>query len=225
MGILPGRSHPEWTRALATVVTAEQTGGSVTLGAEGVASNTRIGWKVRVRFETGYGAVEAEDKLYLSQGEQPFPGATMAIRYDPTDPMRFELDDSEEGFIGSIAQMAGNPEIAGMRLDEMMRMAITDPAGMRAHTDAYGQQQMAAMQEAINTAYQQATAGFQPAPTQPPVPPDPDAATPPPGPPPAPPAPASPPTLADELERLSALHASGALTDEEFAAAKQRLLG
>ena len=30
--------------------------------------------------------------------------------------------------------------------------------------------------------------------------------------------------LVDDLERLAGLHASGALTDQEFAAAKQRLL-
>jgi hypothetical protein len=29
----------------------------------------------------------------------------------------------------------------------------------------------------------------------------------------------------EQLERLAALHASGALTDQEFAAAKQQLLG
>ena len=32
------------------------------------------------------------------------------------------------------------------------------------------------------------------------------------------------PDLVDELERLAALHESGALTDEEYAAAKRRLL-
>ena len=45
-------------------------------------------------------------------------------------------------------------------------------------------------------------------------------------PPPAPPAPA--PTADDatgELERLAALHQSGALSDEEFATAKQNVLG
>jgi hypothetical protein len=37
-----------------------------------------------------------------------------------------------------------------------------------------------------------------------------------------PPAPADP---VDELKRLAELHASGALTDEEFAAAKAKILG
>jgi multidrug resistance efflux pump len=45
-------------------------------------------------------------------------------------------------------------------------------------------------------------------------------------PPPAPPPPA--PSAADatgELERLASMHQSGALSDEEFAAAKQKVLG
>ncbi|MBD7993953.1 SHOCT domain-containing protein [Arthrobacter sp. Sa2CUA1] len=51
----------------------------------------------------------------------------------------------------------------------------------------------------------------------------------PPPPPPAPPqpaagAPAGGATLADQIGRLADLHASGVLTDEEFAAAKSRLL-
>ncbi|MGA8369706.1 MAG: SHOCT domain-containing protein [Acidimicrobiales bacterium] len=46
-----------------------------------------------------------------------------------------------------------------------------------------------------------------------------------------PPPPAPPPSApsaddaAGELERLSSLHQSGALSDEEFAAAKQKVLG
>jgi Short C-terminal domain len=33
------------------------------------------------------------------------------------------------------------------------------------------------------------------------------------------------PSLVDEIERLSHLHTAGSLTDEEFTAAKARLLG
>ena len=47
-------------------------------------------------------------------------------------------------------------------------------------------------------------------------------------PPPAPPPPAGPPSgghQADELQRLADLHDSGALTDDEFAAAKAKVLG
>ena len=41
----------------------------------------------------------------------------------------------------------------------------------------------------------------------------------------APPAPTSGGTEADELQRLADLHAAGTLTDEEFAAAKAKILG
>ena len=50
-----------------------------------------------------------------------------------------------------------------------------------------------------------------------------------PAPPPAPPAPApaepAPADAASEIERLASLHDSGALTDDEFAAAKANVLG
>ena len=46
---------------------------------------------------------------------------------------------------------------------------------------------------------------------------------PPPAPP--PPAPTSETSDTDELEKLAALHANGTLTDEEFAAAKAKVLG
>jgi Short C-terminal domain len=44
-------------------------------------------------------------------------------------------------------------------------------------------------------------------------------------PPPAAPAPAQPADSTAELERLAKLHESGALSDEEFSAAKSKLLG
>ena len=46
-------------------------------------------------------------------------------------------------------------------------------------------------------------------------------------PPPAPPAPAAPATssMLDQLTQLAALHEQGALTDDEFTAAKAKLLG
>jgi len=44
-------------------------------------------------------------------------------------------------------------------------------------------------------------------------------------PPPPEPAPAAGPSLLDQLNQLDALHQSGALTDNEFTAAKAKLLG
>ena len=51
-------------------------------------------------------------------------------------------------------------------------------------------------------------------------------AAPPPPPPPAPaPAPAAQPSMLDQLNQLTDLHTQGALSDEEFSAAKAKLLG
>ena len=49
----------------------------------------------------------------------------------------------------------------------------------------------------------------------------------PPPPPPAPPPPAASPAedATSEIERLAALHDAGSLSDDEFAAAKQKILG
>jgi hypothetical protein len=44
-------------------------------------------------------------------------------------------------------------------------------------------------------------------------------------PPPPPPPPAAAPSMLDQLNQLSTLHTQGALTDEEFTAAKAKLLG
>jgi hypothetical protein len=43
--------------------------------------------------------------------------------------------------------------------------------------------------------------------------------------PPVPRQPSGPPSMSDQLKQLSDLHASGALSDDEFAAAKSRILG
>ena len=55
------------------------------------------------------------------------------------------------------------------------------------------------------------------------APPPPQA--PPPQAPPPQPAPAAGPSMADQLQQLAALHQQGMLTDEEFGAAKAKLLG
>lgn len=51
------------------------------------------------------------------------------------------------------------------------------------------------------------------------------AAAPPPAPAPAAPAPAAQPSMLDQLNQLTDLHTQGALSDEEFTAAKAKLLG
>jgi hypothetical protein len=44
-------------------------------------------------------------------------------------------------------------------------------------------------------------------------------------PPPAPAAPAAAPSMSDQIQQISTLHQQGVLTDEEFAAAKAKILG
>jgi hypothetical protein len=81
------------------------------------------------------------------------------------------------------------------------------------HQDQKYAQQNAAAQQQYDQAYQQgaADAQAQPQPYVPPPPPQP-----------APAAPAD--DLTAKLQQLAQLHATGVLTDEEFAAAKQKLL-
>jgi hypothetical protein len=86
-------------------------------------------------------------------------------------------------------------------------------AGKRhAEQDAYNDQAAAAYDATQAPPPQYAAA---PPPQYQPAPPPPAAPA---------PAPAAPSNIA-ELEQLAALHSSGALTDEEFAAAKARVLG
>ncbi len=89
-------------------------------------------------------------------------------------------------------------------------------AGKRHAQHTAEQQQSEAYQDDRISRLEQDQAGQQTAPY----------ATPPPAPAPAP-APAAPaaPSMADQLKQISALHEQGALNDEEFAAAKAKLLG
>ena len=85
----------------------------------------------------------------------------------------------------------------------LMRVA----AGAATATVAYKAGQRRTQQNQYNDQAQAAYAQTQAAPPQ------------------AAPAPAAPTDSTAELERLAKLHESGALTDEEFAAAKSKLLG
>jgi Short C-terminal domain len=82
------------------------------------------------------------------------------------------------------------------------------------HQDQKYANQEAAAQQQYDQAYQQGAADAQ-AQQQ--------ASTPPPQPAPAPAAPA--PDITAQLQQLAQLHTAGVLSDEEFAAAKQKLLG
>ena len=82
-------------------------------------------------------------------------------------------------------------------------------AEQRQYAEAEQNERIAALEQQQPPPYQQ-----QPPPYQQPAPP----------PAPAPTAPAAP-SMLDQLNQLSTLHQQGALTDEEFAAAKAKLLG
>jgi hypothetical protein len=86
----------------------------------------------------------------------------------------------------------------------------------RAEQDAYNEQAAAAY-DATQGQPQYAASPYPPPQYQPQYQPDYQSAP--------PPAPAATSTNTAELEKLAALHSSGALTDEEFAAAKARVLG
>jgi hypothetical protein len=82
-------------------------------------------------------------------------------------------------------------------------------AEQRQYAEAEQNERIASLEQQQPPPYQQ-----QPPPYQQPAPP----------PAPAPAAPAAP-SMLDQLNQLSTLHQQGALTDEEFAAAKAKLLG
>jgi hypothetical protein len=203
MRFLRGRSTERWARAMATVVTAEETRTSVTLGPEGRVGSTQVVWRVRVRFEpAGQPVVDTEQRLAMSQGVHPYPGQVLPIRYDPRDPRRFELDESAAATVDLVTHQVGNPEVAGMPLDEYLRLGMSDPEALQARTAAWAQAQQAAADAQIAALQQQAAALHAEALAQP----------------------AAPSGLAAQVAELAALHAAGVLTDEEFAAAKHRLL-
>lgn len=81
--------------------------------------------------------------------------------------------------------------------------------------------QAAAQQDQYDQAYQQGAADAQ---AQQPAPPPPQYAPPPPQYAPPPPAPSAESAMMDQLNQLAQMHTNGILTDEEFAAAKQKLL-
>jgi hypothetical protein len=88
-------------------------------------------------------------------------------------------------------------------------------AGRKSQQRAYEKQDQEARIEDLE-AQQQQQAYAAPPPPQAPPPPAPPA--------PAPAAPAAGPALVDQLKQLSDLKTAGALSDEEFEAAKQKLL-
>jgi hypothetical protein len=119
--------------------------------------------------------------------------------------------------------MDGGKEMLG-RGRRMRRRGMVAGAAMVHHRDMVMQQQYQQGAYDQQASYDQGAAYEAPPQGAPAYAPPPPAAAPPP--PPAPVAPAADPmdVKMDELKKLGELHESGVLTDEEFAAQKQKIL-
>jgi hypothetical protein len=198
MGLFGNRTHDDWERAMATVITAEQTNWAVGVGNDSIASNTRVVWKVRLSIEPeGRPAVEVDGKLRVAQGNTMWAGMRTAVRFDPAKPSHFEVDESIDGMVARVEERTGGAPIGGMDLGDLMHQAMEDPAAL--------QRSVAAMQQNFQAqaaeAQQQAMAAYG-----------------------SPATPAAGGGIEERLARLGELHSTGVIDDAEFAAAKGKLL-
>ena len=124
--------------------------------------------------------------------------------------------------MGLLGMMARTAVVAGTATAVSGRVARRQQNRYQQKADAaaYQQEQEAQPQydQAPPPQYQQAPPQYQQAPPQ-------YAPPPPPPPPPAAPAPGEQPNLVDEIQRLSTLKDQGILSEDEFTAAKSKLLG
>ena len=182
---------------MATVITAEETNRAVTVGNDSLVSNTRVVWKVRLRLEPeGQPPIEVEGKTRVPQGSSMWEGMRTAVRFDPDKPSHFELDDSVDGIIARVEERTGGAPVGGVDLGDLIRQASENPGAVKAS--------VAAMQQNLQAqaaAQQQAMAAQGVAPT-----------------------PAAGGGIEQRLARLGELHSTGVIDDDEFAAAKRKLL-
>jgi hypothetical protein len=198
MGLFGHRARKDWERAMATVISAEQTNRAVTVGNDSIVSNTRVVWKVRLRLEPeGQTPFEVEGKTRVAQGNSMWEGMRTAVLFDPDKPSHFELDDSVDGMIARVEERTGGAPIGGMDLGDLIHQAVEDPKGLK--------QSIATMQQNLQAQAAQVQAqglaaqGFTPTP-------------------------ASGGRIEERLARLGELHSTGVINDDEFAAAKRQLL-
>jgi hypothetical protein len=122
--------------------------------------------------------------------------------------------------MGLLGMMARTAVVAGTATAVSGRVARRQQGRYQQKADAEAYQQE---QQAPEPQYEQAPPQYQQAPPQYAPQPQPQYA-----PPPAPaaaPAPGAEPNLADEIQRLSTLKDQGILSEDEFSAAKSKLLG
>src|SRR3954470_15316109 len=132
MGLFGHRPGKDWERAMATVITAQQTNRAVGIGNDSIVSNTRVVWKVPLRLEPeGRAPIEVEGKTSVAQGNTLWEGMRTAVRFDPDKPSHFELDDSVDGMIARVEDRTGGAPIGGMDLGDLIHQAVEDPKGLQ----------------------------------------------------------------------------------------------
>lgn len=203
---LERRLQERGVRAPADVLEATQSNVAVTIGNEAIVSNTEVVWKLRLRVKPAMGEpFEAEVKERYPQFGGPAAGQTVGVLFDPDDHSKVviahdqgsQLDAAINTALANSPGVAANPGLAGP-IQDLMRAAISDPQGFQQRMRTQGP---AAFGVDISEMMQMAQANFQaasPPPSQDPV---------------------------DRLAKLADLHERGALTDEEFAEQKRKILG
>jgi hypothetical protein len=189
--------------AEATVLEIAEKGMAVTNGAEGVISNTELVLKTHLRVEPlGEPAFEVEKRFRYPQLSVPSAGQKVVVRYDPEDHENVDIDREQTvalAFAPLRAMTAQTNEMTS-RLGNMNDLLATV---REAQAASGGDREKLA--EALRAKLGAQGVVVESA----------DVAG---------PAAGDDPTIS-ALERLAALHASGALTDAEFAAQKARVLG
>jgi len=194
----------------AEITSAKESRFTVSRGASAydqVASATST-WKLKLRVQPEGGEpyeVELKEPYPKTDGG-PRVGRTIGVLVDPKDRTRVAIDHSAAGLaiqalsgISPKMQATLESAVGGGSAQDIMTEALADPAAFRA--------------KMAERAAPTLMVGGQPW-TGMPTPPAP----------PAPPAPA-PASTADELTKLADLRDRGVLTEEEFQAQKQRVLG
>jgi hypothetical protein len=219
------------TRAVATVLSVAEKGMAITNGADNVVSNTTLALKTTLRVEpTGEPAFEITERFRYSQFGVPIVGQKVGVIFDPEDHETIMIDD-QSGVVpfDSMAQLraaTGEPEpaVGGSPVAGMAGMGGTDLNAMLSSIQSAKEQSGGDPQKLAQilqgqfgpgaTVISSSDEGAKYVTWPPPG----TSAAPPPGP--------DPETAKiDQLERLAKLHASGALTDAEFADQKARVLG
>ncbi|MDP7724895.1 SHOCT domain-containing protein [Mycobacterium sp. TY814] len=125
-------------RAFADVLQAEQSTVSVTVGNPNLVSNTQVRWTLRLRVTPEQDlSFEATLKTQLPQSMWPRPGTRVAVRYDPKDHNRIELNHQPVAETAIDAITANRPDLGGasvmgMPMGDVIRQAMADPGGLRA---------------------------------------------------------------------------------------------